>query len=76
MTEGKDTATFNSGVIKKSTIEAGGGKDDIVIGQNAKLTKKTTVDLGSGKDKLTIEGEVKKAIIDLGRRQPKRQGFR
>ena len=66
MTEGKDKATFNSGEIKKTTIEAGGGKDEILIGQNARLTKKTTVDLGSGKDKLTIEGEVKKAIIDLG----------
>ena len=66
MTEGKDKATFNSGVLKKSTIEAGGGKDDILIGQNARLTKKTTVDLGSGKDKLTIEGEVQKAVIDLG----------
>ena len=66
MTEGKDKATFNSGEIKKTTIEAGGGKDEILIGQNARLTKKTTVDLGGGKDKLTIEGEVKKAIIDLG----------
>ena len=66
MTEGKDKATFNSGVLKKSTIEAGGGKDDILIGENSRLTKKTIVDLGTGKDKLTIEGEVKKAVIDLG----------
>ena len=66
MTEGKDTAMFNSGVIKKSTIEAGGGKDDILIGEDATLTNKTMIDLGSGKDKLTIEGEVKKAKIDLG----------
>ncbi|MFL2506120.1 MAG: tandem-95 repeat protein [Parasynechococcus sp.] len=66
MTEGKDKATFNSGVIKKSTIEAGGGKDDILIGEDATLTNKTMVDLGSGKDKLTIQGEVKKAQIDLG----------
>ncbi|RCL54072.1 MAG: hypothetical protein DBW84_05280, partial [Synechococcus sp. MED-G70] len=47
-------------------IEAGGGKDDILIGEDATLTNKTMVDLGSGKDKLTIQGEVKKAQIDLG----------
>ena len=29
-------------------------------------SNKTMIDLGSGKDKLTIEGEVKKAKIDLG----------
>ena len=66
MTEGKDNATFNSGVIKKSIIEANGGRDKILIGQNATLTRKTTLDLGSGKDKLTIQGEVKNAVIDLG----------
>ena len=66
MTEGKDKATFNSGEIQKSTIDAGGGRDKILIGQNATLTKKTTLDLGSGKDKLIIEGEVQKAVIDLG----------
>ena len=66
MTEGKDKAKFNSGEIKKSTIEAGGGRDKIFIGQNASLTKKTTLDLGDGKDKLIIEGEVQKAVIDLG----------
>ena len=49
MTEGKDNATFNSGVIKKSIIEANGGRDKILIGQNATLNQKNHI--GSRKRK-------------------------
>ena len=65
MQAGKDTATFESGAIKKSTIDTGAGGDDVIIGSDARL-KKANFNLGSGKDEMTIEGEVVKAEINMG----------
>ena len=65
MQAGKDTATFESGQIKKSTIDTGAGGDDVIIGKNASV-KGSNFNLGGGKDKIEIGGQIIKAGINMG----------